>query len=74
MRAGWLVVQVAGLAHTGRMTQPTVVETVLIEVDAEGRVTEDRTQAVGGEVIETLSDGTSRSTLFTIDPSAAQQR
>jgi hypothetical protein len=56
------------MRHPG---QPTVVETVLIEVDAQGRVTKDRTQAVGGEVIEILSDGRSRSTLFTIDPSAA---
>lgn len=54
------------------MTQPTVVETVLIQVDAHGRVTKDDTQAVGGEVIEKMSDGTTRSTLFDIDPSTPQ--
>lgn len=57
------------------MTQPTVLETVLVLVDAEDRVTEDRALAVGGEVLERLSDGTSRSTIFTIDaPSASESR
>lgn len=68
MRVLWWV------AHTGYVTQPVVVKTVLILVDAQGQVTDDRALAVGGEVLETMSDGVTRSTLFTIDPSATEAR
>lgn len=50
------------------MTEPAVVETTLIMVDADGNRTEDRAAAVGGEVLETLGDGTTRSTIFEINP------
>lgn len=55
------------------MTQPEVVERTLILVDVQGEVTEDRAQAVGGEALEVFSDGRVRSTLFRIDPSAAER-
>lgn len=50
------------------MTQPDVTETTLILTDANGDPTEDRDKAVGGEVLETLADGTTRSTLFDVRP------
>ncbi len=50
------------------MTQPEVVETTLVLVDANGDPTEDRAKAVAGEVLETLADGSSRSTLFDVQP------
>lgn len=43
-----------------------VTETTLIMVDAEGRTTDNRDEAVRGEIVETLSDGTTRSTMVTI--------
>ena len=48
------------------MTQPEVLETTLILLDADGNVTEDRDAAVSGEILETLADGTTRSTLFDV--------
>lgn len=52
------------------MTQPdVVVATELVLVDADGQITEDRTAAVRGEVVETLADGSTRSILFEIDRS-----
>lgn len=53
------------------MTQPTVVAEVVTFVDAEGNITDDSATAVRGEVVESMSDGTTRTTQFTIDPSAA---
>lgn len=48
-----------------------MVEETLILTDADGNITEDRDQAVGGEVVQQLEDGTTRSTLFTLDHDAA---
>lgn len=36
-------------------------------VNAAGELTDDRESAVRGEVIETMPDGTKRSTSFTVD-------
>jgi hypothetical protein len=49
---------------------PTVIAEQVIFMDASGRVTVDRDRAVRGEALRTYSDGTTESTLFTIDPSA----
>lgn len=49
------------------MADPAVVEETLILTDADGNITEDRDQAVGGEIVQTLEDGTTRSTLFDLD-------
>lgn len=49
------------------MADPEVVDETLILVDADGKVTEDKAAAVGGEIVETLADGTTRSTLFNIN-------
>lgn len=57
--------------HTGEM-QPEAVEVVRILVDAQGEVTEDEALAVEGEILEKFADGRTRSTLFTLDPSAAE--
>ena len=53
------------------MAEVTVVSEQVIFVDAEGDVTEDKRAAASGEVLQTLSDGTVRSTLFEIDGAAA---
>jgi len=47
--------------------EPTVVGEQVIWVDAHGDVTQDKAAAVRGEVLQTLSDGTTRSTLFVIE-------
>lgn len=49
------------------MTEPAVVEETLILTDADGNLTEDRDKAVGGEVLQVLEDGTTRSTLFDVE-------
>lgn len=45
----------------------TVVAEQVIWVDADGNVTADKDAAVSGEVLQELSDGTTRSTLFEIE-------
>lgn len=47
------------------MAEPTVVKEQVIWVDAQHNPC-DKDQAVGGEILETLSDGTIRSTVFTL--------
>jgi predicted metal-dependent peptidase len=47
--------------------EPAVVAEQLILVDHRGNVTEDGDRAAGGEVVQTLGDGTTRSTLFEVD-------
>lgn len=42
-----------------------MVDEQVIWVDAQGDPT-DKDKAVGGEILETLSDGTIRSTVFTL--------
>lgn len=54
------------------MAEPAVVEETLILTDADGNVTENRDEAVGGEVVQRLEDGTTRSTLFEVDPSTGR--
>jgi hypothetical protein len=44
----------------------------IIWTDASGRVC-DEAQAAGGEIIEHLDDGTTRSTLFVIEPAATTE-
>jgi hypothetical protein len=56
--------------HTGVVTQPddaAVVDEDLVLVDGAGNPTEDRAKAVGGEVTQHLADGSTRSTVFTIE-------
>lgn len=52
------------------MTQPAALESKpqLILIDKDGQITTDRAAAVRGEILETLPDGSVRSTLFVIDP------
>jgi hypothetical protein len=45
------------------MAEDEVPEHTVIWVDADGNPT-DKDQAVGGEIIETLPDGTIQSTIF----------
>lgn len=53
------------MRDTGVVSQPAVVETVVIWTDADGRVvSDDDESAVGGEIVETFKDGTSKSTVF----------
>lgn len=47
------------------MTQP---RETLILLDADGKVTDDRERAVGGEIVGTAPDGSVTSTLFTLRP------
>jgi len=49
------------------MADVTVVSEQVIWVDANGNVTADKDAAVNGEILETLSDGTIRSTLFVVE-------
>lgn len=49
------------------MAEPAVVEETLILIDANGDVTEDRDAAVRGEILQTLTDGSTRSTLFDLE-------
>jgi hypothetical protein len=49
------------------MADPTVTSETLILIDAAGEVTEDRSRAVRGEILQSMSDGTTLSTLFTIE-------
>jgi len=49
------------------MTDADVVAEKLILVDANGNLTEDRDAAVRGEVVQTLADGTTRSTVFNVE-------
>lgn len=57
------------MGDTGAMADAKVVAETLILVDAEGRPTTDKAAAVGGEIVETLDDGSTRHTLFNIDRS-----
>lgn len=50
------------------MAEPEVVDETLILVDADGKPTDDKAVAVGGEIVQTLDDGTTRSTLFNVEP------
>jgi hypothetical protein len=47
------------------MTEPE--EPRVVWTDAQGRVVADRADASGGEVIETLSDGSVKSTIFRLE-------
>lgn len=46
--------------------EPRAVAERVIWVDAHGQVTDDKDLAAGGEIIETLADGSTRSTVFTL--------
>jgi len=46
------------------MAEPTVKSETLIMVDADGNVTKDKSKAVKAEIVQTMSDGTTRSTLL----------
>jgi hypothetical protein len=50
------------------MAEEKVPEHTVIWVDADGNPT-DKDQAVGGEIIETLPDGTIQSTIFRLGAS-----
>jgi len=54
-------------ARMDGMTDADVVAEKLILVDANGNLTEDRDAAVRGEVVQTLADGTTRSTVFNVE-------
>jgi hypothetical protein len=52
------------------MSDAETVSEQVIWVDADGNVTQDKDKAVEGEIVEKLSDGTTRSTLFVIEDQA----
>lgn len=55
------------------MTEPHVVERHLVMIDADGELTDDRDAAVRGEITESMSDGSVRSTLFGQPPISVEQ-
>ncbi len=55
----------------GMTDEPMVVDRQIVMVDADGNVTDDKAQAVRGEVVETFEDETTRSTMFTVGAESA---